>query len=104
MAAGIVEKYKLNRRAEQTVQIATNEIRYIYTGGHAYTNLMNVHSYLFKSGHGFDVKRGVDGSIIFLVGPYDTGAKNFKDSMAELGKFDNHIKLLTREQAAEWRK
>lgn len=81
----------------------TNVIKYIYTGGHAHANLQKVHTYLFKAGHGFDVKRGADGSIIFLVGPYDTGARNYKDSMVELGKFDKHIKLLTREEAAEWR-
>jgi N-acetylmuramoyl-L-alanine amidase len=105
VAAGVAESFGLKRKAEPKPVAATSEpvIRYMYTGGYAYDNLQKVHTFLFKGAHGYDVKRGSDGSIIFLVGPFDTSAQNFRDCMAELSKFDNNIKLLTREEAAEWR-
>jgi N-acetylmuramoyl-L-alanine amidase len=106
-AAGVAESYGLKRKAESkpvsASAPATPVIRYMYTGGYAYDNLQKVHTFLFKGAHGYDVKRGPDGSIIFLVGPFDTSAQNYRDCMAELGKFDSNIKLLTREEAAEWR-
>jgi N-acetylmuramoyl-L-alanine amidase len=107
-AAGVAESFGLKRKAEPKpiapVQTSTTPvIRYMYTGGYAYDNLQKIHTFLFKGAHGYDVKRGPDGSIIFLVGPFDTSAQNFRDCMAELSKFDSNIKLLTREEAAEWR-
>lgn len=112
-AAGIAESFGLKRKAEPKpvtpVQAeaptapASPTISYIYTGGYAYDNLQKVHTFLFKGVHGYDVKRGPDGSIIFLIGPFDTSAQNFRDCMAELSKHDSNIKLLSREEAAEWR-
>jgi N-acetylmuramoyl-L-alanine amidase len=103
-AAGVVEAYGLIRRVSEPVQTATNVIRHIYTGGYAGPALLNIHNYLVHKGHGYDVKRGKDGSIIFLIGPFDTGAANFKECSASISKFDSNFKLLTREEAAEWRK
>jgi N-acetylmuramoyl-L-alanine amidase len=102
-AAGVAESFGLKRKEEPKPALTTPVIRYMYTGGYAYDNLQNVHTFLFKGAHGYDVKRGPDGSIIFLVGPFDTNAQNFRDCIAELSKFDSNIKLLTREEAAEWR-
>jgi N-acetylmuramoyl-L-alanine amidase len=107
-AAGVAESFGLKRKAEPkpvsaSAPATTPVIRYMYTGGYAYDNLQKVHTFLFKGAHGYDVKRGPDGSIIFLVGPFDTNAQNFRDCIAELSKFDSNIKLLTREEAAEWR-
>ncbi|WP_180953462.1 peptidoglycan recognition protein family protein [Bacillus sp. T33-2] len=82
----------------------TNEIRYIYTGGYAGTPLMEVHDYLLKTGHNFDVKRGMDGSLVFLIGQFDTGLQNFKDCKAFLDSKGHYNKLLIPEEAAEWRK
>ncbi|GAA3318340.1 hypothetical protein GCM10020331_020720 [Ectobacillus funiculus] len=47
------------------VYTATNVIRYIYTGGFAGAALGEIHDYLFKAGHNFDVKRATDGSLVF---------------------------------------
>jgi N-acetylmuramoyl-L-alanine amidase len=108
-AAGVAESYGLKRKAESkpVAPVAsastTPVIRYMYTGGYAYDNLQKVHTFLFKGAHGYDVKRGSDGSIIFLIGPFDTSAQNYRDCLAELSKYDSNIKLLTREEAAEWR-
>jgi N-acetylmuramoyl-L-alanine amidase len=108
-AAGVAESFGLRRRAEPTHVVAkvassaTPEIRHIYTGGYAGPALLTIHDYLFKVGHGYDVKRGSDGSIIFLIGPFDTSAANFKECSESIAKFDGHAKLLTREEAAEWR-
>jgi N-acetylmuramoyl-L-alanine amidase len=110
-AHGVAESFGLKRKAEpksepivtQAPAPTTPVIRYMYTGGYAYDHLQKVHTFLFKGAHGYDVKRGPDGSLIFLVGPFDTSAANFKHCMAELGKFDSNIKLLTREEAAKWR-
>jgi N-acetyl-anhydromuramyl-L-alanine amidase AmpD len=96
----------LNAIAEELKpkEVPTNEIRHIYTGGYAGPALLNIHNYLVHKGHGYDVKRGKDGSIIFLIGPFDTGVANFKECSASISKFDSNFKILTREQAAEWRK
>jgi N-acetylmuramoyl-L-alanine amidase len=80
------------------------EIRYIYTGGYGGPALLGIHNYLIKTGHGYDVKRGPDGSIIFLIGPFDTSQPNWKECYDSVIKLDSHMHLLTREQAAEWRK
>jgi N-acetylmuramoyl-L-alanine amidase len=109
-AAGVAESFGLKRKAEPTPVVAqvapsaTSEIRYIYTGGYAGPALLAIHDYLFRVGHSYDVKRGPDGSIIFLIGAFDTSAANFKECSESIAKFDVHAKLLTREEAAEWRK
>lgn len=111
-AVGVAESYGLKRKAEpapvaqvaaQATAPGTPVIRYIYTGGYAGPALLAIHDYLFKVGHGYDVKRGPDGSIIFLIGAFDTSAANFKECSESIAKFDGHAKLLTREEAAEWR-
>jgi N-acetylmuramoyl-L-alanine amidase len=110
-AAGVVESFGLKRKAESApvvaqvapVASATPEIRHIYTGGYAGPALLEIHDYLIKVGHGYDVKRGPDGSIIFLIGPFDLSAANFKECSESIKKFDGNAKLLTREEAAEWR-
>jgi N-acetylmuramoyl-L-alanine amidase len=110
-AAGVAESFGLKRKAEPkpvvaqvaSVASATPVIRHIYTGGYAGPALLTIHDYLIKVGHGYDVKRGHDGSIIFLIGPFDTSQPNFKECSESIKKFDGHAKLLTREEAAEWR-
>ncbi|MEH7010030.1 N-acetylmuramoyl-L-alanine amidase [Neobacillus niacini] len=103
IADAIVTKFNLKKKNE-VVNQPTNVIRYIYTGGYAGPALLEIHNYLFKKGHNYDTKRGSDGSIIFLVGPFDTGMANFKEATASISKFDSNMRLLTREEAAEWRK
>lgn len=99
VAAGVVQAYGLKRRAEQTM----SEIVYIQTGGHVGQGLLNVHNYIYNAGHGYDVKRAGDGSLVFLVGPYESTTKNFTDSLAELKKLSGSVKVLTRDQASTWR-
>lgn len=81
----------------------TNVIRYIYTGGFAGSALGEMHHYLFTTGHYFDVKRGSDGSLIFLIGPFDTGMKNYLDCKAFLDSHSHYNKLLRPEEAASWK-
>lgn len=97
------EKIKPWNGDDIVVYNPTNVIRYIYTGGFAGAACGEVHNYLFTIGHGFDVKRGPDGSLIFLIGPFDTGMKNFADCKAYLDGHGHYNKLLTREEAADWR-
>jgi N-acetylmuramoyl-L-alanine amidase len=99
----IVTKFNLKRKNTPVNNLRTNVIRYIYTGGYAGPALLDIHNYLMKTGHNYDTKRGPDGSIIFLVGPFDTGMANFREAQASITKFDKNMKLLTREEAAEWR-
>ena len=103
IADAIVTKFNLKRKNE-VINQPTNVIRYIGTGGYAGPALLEIHNYLFKTGHNYDTKRGPDGSIIFLVGPFDTGMANYKEATASISKIDSHMRILTREQAAEWRK
>jgi len=103
IADAIVTKFNLRRRNE-VVNQPTNVIRYIDTGGYAGPALLEIHNYLVKTGHNYDTKRGPDGSILFLVGPFDTGMANYKEATASISKFDSNMRILTREQAAEWRK
>lgn len=107
-AAGVAECYGLKRKSQpalvaQVAVSATPVIRHIYTGGYAGPALLTIHDYLINIGHGYDVKRGHDGSIIFLIGPFDTSAANFKECSESIKKFDSNAKLLTREEAAVWR-
>lgn len=81
----------------------TGVIRYIYTGGYIGQALEDVHAYLFRTGHNFDCKRGPDGSIIFLIGRFDTSQSNFKDCENFLKKGGHTYKLLTEEEALKWR-
>jgi hypothetical protein len=102
--AGLFNEFKAKARTKMMPEYKpTNIVRYIYSGGYAGPALQNIHDYLFRVGHGFDVKRGADGSIIFLIGPFDTGMANYAECTASIAKFDGHAKLLTREEAAEWR-
>jgi N-acetylmuramoyl-L-alanine amidase len=103
IADAIVTRFNLKRKNE-VVNQPTNVIRYIDTGGYAGPALEEIHDYLFRTGHNFDTKRGPDGSIVFLVGPFDTGMANYKEATATISKLDSHMRILTREQAAEWRK
>lgn len=82
---------------------ATNEIKYIHTGGYAGDALKQVHDYLITTGHGFDTKRGADGSIIFLIGPFDTGQANFADCKHFLDKNKHGYSLIDPVEAAEWK-
>lgn len=79
------------------------DIKYIYTGGYIGQALEDVHAYLFRTGHNFDCKRGSDGSIVFLIGRFDTSQANFKDCEAFLKKGGHTYKLLTSEEAAKFR-
>ncbi|PLR93181.1 N-acetylmuramoyl-L-alanine amidase family protein [Bacillus sp. T33-2] len=99
---GLKKKYVAPPQQNQQSQ-PTKVIRYIYTGGYGGPSLLDVHDYLMKIGDSFDVKRGADGSIIFLIGPFDTGMQNFKNTKGFLDSKGHYNKLLTREEAAEWR-
>jgi N-acetylmuramoyl-L-alanine amidase len=99
----IVTKFNLKRKNTPVNNQPSNVIRYIYTGGYAGPALLDFHNYLVKTGHNYDTKRGSDGSIVFLVGPFDTGMANFREASASISKFDKNMRLLTREEAAEWR-
>jgi N-acetylmuramoyl-L-alanine amidase len=103
IADAIVTRFNLKRKNE-VVNQPTNVIRYIDTGGYAGPALKEIHDYLFKTGHNFDTKRGTDGSIVFFVGPFDTGMANYKEATASISKFDSNMRILTREQAAEWKR
>jgi N-acetylmuramoyl-L-alanine amidase len=103
IADAIVTKFNLKRKNAPVSQQPTNVIRYIYTGGYAGPALLDIHNYLIKTGHNYDTKRGADGSIVFLIGPFDTGMANFKEATASISKFDSNMRLITREEAAEWR-
>lgn len=78
-------------------------IRYIETGGYAGPALQEVHNYLFEIGHNFDCKRAGKGSIVFLIGPFDIGMKNYNECKYYLDKAGHVNKLLTREEAITWR-
>lgn len=86
-----------------TSSVASGEIRYIYTGGYAGPALQEVHNYLFTTGHNFDCKRAGAGSIVFLIGRFDTSQANFKDCENFLKKGGHTYKLLTEEEALKWR-
>ncbi|MFB3170442.1 N-acetylmuramoyl-L-alanine amidase [Neobacillus sp. 179-C4.2 HS] len=102
IADAIVTKFNLKGK-NQVENQPTNVIRYIDTGGYAGPALLEIHNYLVKTGHNYDTKRGPDGSILFLVGPFDTGMANYKEATASISKFDSNMRILTREQAADWR-
>ncbi|MFP3125539.1 M15 family metallopeptidase [Ectobacillus funiculus] len=97
------EKIKPWNGDDTIVYTATNVIRYIYTGGFAGAALGEIHDYLFKAGHNFDVKRATDGSLVFLIGPFDTGLKNYAECKAYLDSNGHYNKLLTPEEAANWK-
>jgi hypothetical protein len=97
------EKFKAWNGEDTVVYSVTNVIRHIYTGGFAGSALAEVHHYLFITGHNFDVKRGPDGSVIFLIGPFDTGMKNYADCKAYLDRHGHYNKLLTPEESADWK-
>nr|WP_263324811.1 N-acetylmuramoyl-L-alanine amidase [Neobacillus sp. Marseille-Q6967] len=103
IADAIVTKFGLKRKSERAASQPTNIIRYIYTGGFAGQPLQEVHDYLFRTGHNFDAKRGSDGSVVFLIGPFDTGMANFKDAKNFLDSKGHYNRLLTPEEASEWR-
>jgi len=106
-AVGLERVYNLSRKSgiQSQPQVASTSgvIRYIYTGGFAHQPLQDVHTYLFTTGHNFDCKRGVDGSIVFLIGPFDTSQQNYRECKYFLDKAGHYNKLLTREEAAEFR-
>lgn len=102
----------VKERMNPTVKVATAStqqykesgvIRYIETGGYAGPALQEVHNYLFTTGHNFDCKRAGKGSIVFLIGPFDVGMKNYNECKYYLDKAGHVNKLLTREEATEWR-
>jgi N-acetylmuramoyl-L-alanine amidase len=108
-AVGLEKVYNLTKRSGTQTQTQPQTtatpgvIRYIYTGGFAHQPLQDVHTYLFTTGHYFDCKRGADGSIIFLIGPFDTSQPNYRDCKAFLDRAGHYNRLLTREEAANWR-
>lgn len=71
------------------------EIKYIYTGGYVGEALLEVHNYLLTTGHGFNIIKGVDGSIIFLIGRFDTSQSNFKNTIAWFESKGHYYKLIT---------
>lgn len=99
-AEGVAAFFNLQKKAAPQPQPS---IVYIYTGGYAGNALVEVHDYLFRTGHFFDCKREGDGSIVFLIGPFDTSQPNFKDCKAFLDSKGHYNKLLSPEEAAEWR-
>ncbi len=106
-AVGLEKVYNLSKKSgiQSQTQVASTSgvIRYIYTGGFAHQPLQDVHTYLFTTGHNFDCKRGADGSIVFLIGPFDTSQQNYRDCKYFLDKAGHYNKLLTREEAAKFR-
>ncbi|WP_342044367.1 N-acetylmuramoyl-L-alanine amidase family protein [Bacillus sp. OTU530] len=96
-AEGVAAFFGLKKKTTQP------QIVYIYTGGYAGNALVEVHDYLLRTGDGFDCKRGEDGSIIFLIGPFDTSQQNFKDCKNFLDSKGHYNKLLSPEEAADWR-
>ncbi|MEK3992364.1 N-acetylmuramoyl-L-alanine amidase family protein [Robertmurraya sp. FSL R5-0851] len=106
-AVGLEKVYKLSKKSRvQSLPQTTatpGVIRYIYTGGFAHQPLQDVHTYLFTTGHNFDCKRGADGSIVFLIGPFDTSQQNYRECKYFLDKAGHYNKLLTREEAANFR-
>ncbi len=78
-------------------------IYYIATGGYAGPALRQVHDYLFKTGHGFNTKRGGDGSILFLIGPFDTSQPNFCQCEQFLRTNGHGYSLVSREDTANWK-
>lgn len=92
-------------RTQATLKGADNvaDIRYIYTGGYAGPALQEVHTYLFTTGHNFDCKRAGQGSIVFLIGRFDTSQANFKDCENFLKKGGHTYKVITEEEAAKFR-
>jgi N-acetylmuramoyl-L-alanine amidase len=101
-ARSIAEVYGLKPKVAPQPKVSS-VIRYIETGGYAGPALLEVHDYLFKTGHSFDAKRGADGSIVFLVGQFDTSMPNFNDCKGFLDKHGHGYRLLEPAQAAEWR-
>lgn len=73
----------------------TPEIRYIYTGGYVGQPLLEVHNYLLTTGHGFEIMKGKDGSIIFLIGRFDTSQTNFAECKGFLDSKGHYNKLIT---------
>ncbi|MGS2777477.1 N-acetylmuramoyl-L-alanine amidase family protein [Robertmurraya sp. GLU-23] len=106
-AVGLEKVYNLTKKSgvqsQPQTTVASGLIRYIYTGGFAHQPLQDVHTYLFTTGHNFDCKRGADGSIVFLIGPFDTSQQNYRDCKYFLDKAGHYNKLLTREEAANFR-
>lgn len=82
---------------------ATGVIRYIETGGYAGQALLDVHTQLKTVGSGFDVKRNADGSLSFLIGPYDVGTESYAKCKYFLDQNKHHNTLLTKEEATKWR-
>ncbi|MFS0776272.1 N-acetylmuramoyl-L-alanine amidase [Neobacillus sp. 3P2-tot-E-2] len=95
--------YRTKDIQKSTVTVTQSEILYIQTGGYAGPALQTIHDYLFETGHGFDVKRGGDGSIVFLIGPFDNTKPNFQECRVSVSRIDGHMQLLTQEQASKWR-
>lgn len=102
-ARGVAKFLGLKEKVATVSSAAPSQIRYIYTGGYIGQALEDVHAYLFRTGHNFDCKRGSDGSIVFLIGRFDTSQANFKDCEAFLKKGGHTYKLLTSEEAAKFR-
>jgi len=78
-------------------------VYYISTGGYAGSALSQVHEYLFRTGHNFDCKRGADGSIVFLIGRFDTSQPNFKDCERFLRESGHAYELIAWEKAENWK-
>jgi len=78
-------------------------IYYISAGGYAGIALGQVHDYLFKTGHNFDCKRGADGTIVFLIGAFDTSQPNFKDCEQFLLTNGHIYELIPHEKTVDWK-
>lgn len=102
-ARGVAKFLGLKAKVATVSSTAPGQIRYIYTGGYAGPALQEVHNYLFTTGHNFDCKRAGAGSIVFLIGRFDTSQANFKDCENFLKKGGHTYKLLTEEEALKWR-
>jgi len=100
---GLKQKETAQLIAPQPESSESGKIVYISTGGYAGTALGQVHDYLFKVGHGFNVKRGADGSVVFLIGPFDTSQPNFCQCEQFLRTNGHGYELISREKAEEWK-
>lgn len=89
--------------AQAAPSVKTGVIFHIDTGGYAGPQLIEVHDYLRKGQHGYVPKRGSDGSLVFLIGPFDTGMQNFANCKAWFAERGYACRILTQEVAAEWR-
>lgn len=82
---------------------ANGVIRWIETGGYAGQALLDVHTHLTTIGYSFKAKTNSDLSLSFLIGPFDVGTESYAKCKYYFDQNKHFNKLLTREEAAEWK-